>query len=151
MVFRDWLELKKREKTNPAENFIQQMEAHKIDWPLRIKNKDVLMRAINESDVPEAVKKILLEDFKTLWVEYEQIKMAGQKNQQGLMGCLDKVIAALVLSPMATVIGGISILLIGIIFLLWPGKMSFYGTLPMWSSPGVLSPFYSPSVPLESP
>jgi hypothetical protein len=129
MVFRDWLELKKREKTNPAENFIQQMEAHKIDWPLRIKNKDVLMRAINESDVPEAVKKVLLEDLKALWVEYEQIKMASQKNQQGLMGCLDKVIAALVLSPMATVIGGISILLIGIIFFALAGKNEFLQNL----------------------
>ena len=129
MVFRDWLEMEKREKKSTAEDFIQQMEIHKIKWPSRIKNIEVLKRAISESDAPEAVKKGLLEDLKALWVEYEKIKWAGQKNQQGLMGCMDKVIAALVLNPMATVIGGIAILLIGIIFFALAGKNEFLQNL----------------------
>lgn len=129
MVFRDWLELKKREKISTAENFIQQMDAHKIEWPLKIKNKEVLKRAINESDVSEAVRTSLLEDLKPLWIEYEKIKRASQENQQGLIGCMDKVIGALVLNPMATVIGGISLLLIGIIFFALAGKNEFLRNL----------------------
>jgi hypothetical protein len=129
MMFKDWLELKKKEAVNTAENFIHQMDENKIVWPLTVRKKEDLRKVINESDVPESVKKTLLEDLGSLWMEYERVQQAGRENQQGMSGCIDKVISALILNPMVTVIAGLSVFLIVMILVAMIGENEFLRNL----------------------
>lgn len=128
MTFKYWLDSKRKE-WGAAEAFCREMEDNHIQWPSEINGKADVANMITQSGAEEPAQKSLLKNIEPLWSAYEKWEAKPRENEQALNGCMEKLIGALVDNPIATVIAGISIFLIVIIFFALSGKTEFLQNL----------------------